>query len=101
MPGIAVSALTAATAPDGTEVLPIVQSGATVKATITQLLTSLVDISGPRVGVNATAWSTVEKLRVNTPVTADVLANAVIASGGATHRPLVVQGAASQSGKLL
>ena len=59
------------------------------------------DITAPRVGVNATAWSTVEKFRVNTPTAADVLAASVMSSTGATHKPLVLQGPAGMSGNYL
>lgn len=50
------------------------------------------DVTGvARLRVNASAFSTVEKLRVNTPTTADVNANVMLAASGAAAIPLVIQ----------
>lgn len=53
-----------------------------------------------RLAVNASSFSTLEKLRVTAPTTADVLANVMIAASASTAKPIVIQGAASQSANL-
>lgn len=53
-----------------------------------------------RLGVNASSFSTVEKFRVNTPTTVDVLANSMFSSNASTDKSLVIQGKASQTANL-
>jgi len=53
--------------------------------------------------VNSAAGTpgTVERLRVNTPVTADNTANVMLAANASADRPLVIQGAAAQTATLI
>lgn len=53
-----------------------------------------------QVNANGTPGA-VERFRVNNPTTTDALACAIISSDGFTRRPLVIQGAGSQTGELL
>lgn len=56
------------------------------------------DVTTARLGAGSAAtWSTVEKFRVNTPVTAVTSASAMIAAGSNTEKPLIVQGAAGHT----
>ncbi|MEO5627854.1 MAG: FG-GAP-like repeat-containing protein [Candidatus Saccharimonadales bacterium] len=57
--------------------------------------------SGGGVMINSVGTAgTVEKFRVNTPVTVDNAAGSIIASTGAADKALVIQGVASQTGNL-
>lgn len=55
---------------------------------------------GAQINANGTPGA-VERFRVNNPTTTDALACAIISSDGFTRRPLVIQGAGSQTGELL
>ena len=55
---------------------------------------------GVNTGNSTFAGGTVEKLRVNDPVTVDNLANTILTANAATSKPLVVQGFTSQSANL-
>jgi hypothetical protein len=52
------------------------------------------------IGSTADAYSAVERFRVNTPTTPSTTTVAQIASNGASTKPLIVQGAASQTANL-
>ena len=56
------------------------------------------DVTTARLGAgSAAAWSTVEKLRVNTPVTASTTASTMLAAGTSAAIPVVIQGAAGHA----
>jgi hypothetical protein len=87
-----ISALTAATTPvAGTEVLPIVQSSATVKLAISDLTPGLSTITAAKGGTGQTSYAVGDLLYANTTTTlaklADVATGNALISGGVTTAP--------------
>jgi hypothetical protein len=87
-----ISALTAATTPvAGTEVLPIVQSSATVKLAITDLTPGLSTITAAKGGTGQTSYAVGDLLYASAATTlsklADVATGNALISGGVTTAP--------------
>jgi hypothetical protein len=87
-----ISALTAATTPvAGTEVLPIVQSSATVKLAITDLTPGLSTITAAKGGTGQTSYAVGDLLYASATTTlsklADVATGNALISGGVTTAP--------------
>ena len=87
-----ISALTAATTPvAGTEVLPIVQSSATVKLAISDLTPGLSTITAAKGGTGQTSYAVGDILYADTTTTlaklADVATGNVVISGGVSTAP--------------
>ena len=76
-----------------------VNGAATFSASGTAL-TVTNDATSGRLAVNASAFGSVERFRVDTPTTADNLANASISTSATTSKALVLQGVASQTADL-
>lgn len=86
-----ISALTSATTVAGTEVLPIVQSGATVKVTVANLTPGLDTITAAKGGTGQTFYAVGDLLYANTTTAlaklADVATGNALISGGVSTAP--------------
>jgi len=86
-----ISALTSATTVAGTEVLPIVQSSATVKVSIANLTPGLDTITAVKGGTGQTSYAVGDLLYANTTTTlaklADVATGNALISGGVSTAP--------------
>ena len=86
-----ISALTAAATVVGTEVLPIVQSSATVKATVANLTPGLATITAAKGGTGQTSYAVGDIIYADTTTTlaklADVATGNALISGGVSTAP--------------
>jgi len=86
-----ISALTSATTVAGTEVLPIVQSSATVKVSVANLTPGLDTITAAKGGTGQTSYAVGDLLYANTTTTlaklADVATGNALISGGISTAP--------------
>lgn len=86
-----ISALTSATTVAGTEVLPIVQSSATVKVSVANLTPGLDTITAAKGGTGQTSYAVGDLLYANTTTTlaklADVATGNALISGGVSTAP--------------
>ena len=86
-----ISALTSATTVAGTEVLPIVQSSATVKVSVANLTPGLDTITAAKGGTGQTSYAIGDLLYANTTTTlaklADVATGNALISGGVSTAP--------------
>lgn len=86
-----ISALTAATTVVGTEVLPIVQSSATVKVTVSNLTPGLGTITAAKGGTGQTSYAVGDIIYADTTTTlaklADVATGNALISGGVSTAP--------------
>ena len=86
-----ISALTSATTVVGTEVLPIVQSSATVKVSVANLTPGLDTITAAKGGTGQTSYAVGDLLYANTTTTlaklADVATGNALISGGVSTAP--------------